>query len=146
MRYQPDHDPRCLSRLTIRWTDDDHELAGANGWFYRDRAEIVVDKRLHSIDRRCTLAHEFAHALRGDEPCGEAVLDQRQEEAADRMAARILIPLPLLVDATRWTAHHNEAAELLRVTNEVLETRIRGLHPAEKGLLDRIAHLRGGTA
>lgn len=120
-------------------------LPAGHGWWMPDVPGIVLDDRLTRVQRRCVLAHELAHVdLEHDEqvagacPVGRKVARSR-ETAADRLAARRLIPVGLLAQHVGWTRNWDEAAEIFDVTVDVLRTRVRGLHPAERGYLAKRA-------
>lgn len=136
MRYSPWRHLRSLVHLHLDFTDDDELLDGADARYYATVDRLLMDKRLNlQVERRCVLAHELAHAVRGDLPCGEAVLDARQEAFVEQWAARKLIALDDLADALRWSRQADEVAETLWVTVDLLEVRMRHLHPAERAYL-----------
>lgn len=136
MRYSPWRHLRSLVHLHLDFTDDDELLDGADARYYATVDRLLMDKRLDlQVDRRCILAHELAHAIRGDLPCGEATLDARQEAWVEQWAARKLIALDDLADALRWSRQADEVAEALWVTVDLLEVRMRHLHPAERAYL-----------
>lgn len=136
-RYSPWRHLRALPHLDITWTDDDTLLAGADARYFHTIRRIVMDKRLTQAERRSVLAHELGHALRGDLPCGDEALDLRQESVVEQWAARKLIELPALADALKWSDDPDEVADVLWVTRELLEVRLRHLHPAERAALRR---------
>lgn len=90
------------------------------------------------VERRCALAHELAH-IDLDHTTKPTVAE---EEAARRLAAQKLITWDALVDVFRWAHNAHEAADELWVTPEVLEDRLRHLHPHERGLLKCITATR----
>lgn len=136
-RYSPWRHLRSLVHLRLDFTDDDHLLDGADARYYATIDRILMDRRLETqVERRSVLAHELGHAIRGDLPCGDETLDARQEALVEQWAARKLIDLPALADALRWSDDPDEVAETLWVTPELLEARLRHLHPSE------VAHLR----
>lgn len=74
--------------------EDDYRKSlrpGDLGGYIHHRQTILLDSTLGSINRRCTLAHELAHAIRGDTPTGNPHFDARAERAADQLAAELLI-------------------------------------------------------
>lgn len=134
--------------VELVWTRDDDLLAGAEAWYDPEIETIYMDSRLRRLVSRCALAHELAHIVRGDVGCDNVFYDQRRESAADRLAARWLLDdldeLALEL-ATTDTAGH--AASNLRVTLDILEARVAGLHPAERHALGaRVRALRGEVA
>ncbi|KZE19121.1 hypothetical protein AVW13_11735 [Brevibacterium casei] len=100
---------------------------------------IWMEPRLLQVERRCTLAHELAHIDLGHTDCD----DPREESAARRLAARKLVDWDDLVDAYRWASCMHEWADELWVTEEVLEDRLRYLHPHELALLRMVGASRG---
>ncbi|WP_350269313.1 hypothetical protein AAFP32_11995 [Brevibacterium sp. CBA3109] len=60
------------------------------------------------------------------------------------MTAKKLIDWDDLVDVFRWAHTAHEAADELNVIPEVLEDRLRFLHPHEKVLLRLIGQARNG--
>lgn len=141
-RYSPWRHLRGLAHITLHFTDDDELLDGAHAWYYDRLRAIVMDRRLTQVERRSVLAHELGHVIRGDVPCGDEILDCRQESVVDQWAARKLIDLDALVDALRWSDDRHEVAESLWVTVDLLEVRVRHLHPAERAYLSRELGLR----
>lgn len=114
-------------------TDDLYQLAAALGVTitehtggpkgrYTHQARIISLRRglLHR-ELRCTLAHELAHAVAGDEPTGIAWLDARMERIADERAARWLITEDTYAAAERLVGPHPGAlARELGVTLHIL--------------------------
>lgn len=143
-RYSPWRHLRSLVHLRLDFTDDDDLLDGADARYFHTVGRLVMDKRLDTqVARRSVLAHELGHAVRGDLPCGSDLLDARQECAVDRWAARQLIELPALADALRWSDDPDEVAAELWVERELLEVRLRHLHPSERAYLRRALDLDG---
>lgn len=137
-RYSPWRHLRSLVHVRLDFTDDDHLLDGADARYYATVDRMLMDKRLDTqVERRSILAHELGHALRRDLPCGDDVLDARQECAVDQWAARKLIDLPALVDALKWSDDPEEVADALWVTRELLDVRVRHLHPSERAWVQR---------
>lgn len=101
---------------------------------------IWMEPRLLQVERRCTLAHELAHVDLGHTSCDDA----KAEQAACRRTARQLISWDALVDVFKWAHNAHEAADELWVTPEVLEDRLRFLHPNERALLALIGAARHG--
>lgn len=128
---------RHLNHITLHFTDDDVLLDGAHAWYYHRLRAIVMDKRLTQVERRSVLAHELGHVIREDVPCGSEILDARQESVVDQWAARKLITLDALTDALQWSDDPHEVAEALWVTVDLLEVRLRHLHPSERACLLR---------
>lgn len=78
-------------------------LAGA--YFHHQRL-IVIDSRLSEVAQRCALAHEYVHAIRGDE--GEQPASV--ERIVDETAARILIDPDAYAAAEHLHGGYNKAA------------------------------------
>lgn len=137
-RYSPWRHLRSLVHLRLDFTDDDDLLDGADARYYATVDRILMDARLETqVERRSVLAHELGHALRGDLPCGDDALDVRQEGVVQQWAARKMIDLSALADALQWSDDPEEVAEALWVTPELLEVRVRHLHPSEVSYLRR---------
>jgi hypothetical protein len=128
---------RHLPDVQLHFTDDDELLDGAHAWYYHRLRAIVMDSRLSQVERRSVLAHELGHVIRGDVPCGDEILDARQESVVDQWAARKLISLDALVDALRWSDDPHEVADALWVTVDLLEVRVAHLHPSERAAVKR---------
>lgn len=133
------------SDIELLWTDDDDYLEGSTGLWFPDSRQIVIDSRLLQVARRCTLAHELAHVVREDGPCDDPRADTRQELAADRMAARWLMPdMEVLAREIRCSSSNGHVAHALWVTLHLFEMRIKSLHPSErarlKALLSEASH------
>jgi hypothetical protein len=105
------------------------------GRYYHRLRTIVLRSGMLLAEQRATLWHELVHADRGDEPCGDH--DARQELSCHREAARRAIDLHDLADAVCWSDSHEEQAEQLKTTVDLLETRLHHLHPSERGYLQR---------
>lgn len=135
--FSPWRTLRHLPHISILFTDDDELLDGAHAWYYHRLRAIVMDSRLTQVERRSVLAHELGHVIRGDVPCGDEILDCRQESVVDQWAARKLITLEALADALRWSDDRHEVADCLWVTLDLLEVRLRHLHPSERAWLGR---------
>ena len=90
------------------------------------------------VERRCALAHELAHIDLGHTTKPTVA----EEQAARRFAAQKLITWDALVDVFRWAHNAAEAADELWVTVDVLEDRLRFLHPHERALLRYITSMR----
>lgn len=136
-RYSPWRHLRSLTDITLCFTDDEQILDGAYAWYLHRLRAIVMDKRLTQVERRSVLVHEIGHVIRGDVPCGNDVLDCRQESLVDQWAARKLITLDALIDALRWSDDPAEVADCLWVTEDLLEVRLAHLHPSERAYVKR---------
>lgn len=112
---------------------NDTRVAATNG-----NNAIWLDQDLLQVERRCAIQHEQAHIDLGHTNCD----DPREEQAARRLTAQKLIHWDALVDVFKWAHTAFEAADELWVTPEVLEDRLRFLHPHERGLLKCITATR----
>lgn len=101
---------------------------------------IWMDPDQLQVERRCTLAHEIAHIDLGHTDCS----DERDETQAQRLTANRLITWDALVDVFKWADNPHEAADCLWVTVDVLEDRLRFLHPHERLLLQQVVRARDG--
>lgn len=113
----------------------DKRIAATNG-----NNAIWLDKDLLQVEKRCAVQHEQAHIDLGHTSCAV----HREEEAAKRLTAQKLVTWDALVDAFRWAHTAEEAADELWVIPEVLEDRLRFLHPNERALLALIGASRHG--
>ena len=112
-------------------------LDEGRGWWCPDERVILLDERLDRRTARCVLAHELGHALLGHSgapPYGDARwLATRQEEQADRWAARRLVRPPDL--AAALAAHPDDPAAVaaeLHVTVDVVATWWRQARTTER--------------
>ena len=130
MSYNP------YSELAARpdWTLCFTPLPGEERGRWYDRLQTMLVRRdLTQVERRCTVAHEIEHALAGDEPQNDPVLDARREELRHRAAARKLIDFADLMRARKlYPDDPAQAAEELHVDLETLETRVRWLTKGER--------------
>lgn len=123
---------RDLTHIRLRWAVLPSGLYG-----YTDHAagEVVIAEGLTQAERRCTIAHETQHVLRG--PVLPS-LRHREELRVDRASARLLLPdIRTIADALAWATTPEEAADELWVDVDTLRCRVRSLHPAERGFLHR---------
>lgn len=132
--HHPWRDLRSRPHITLSWRDLPPGFRGATD----GTSAIWMEVDLLQVERRCTLAHELAHIDLGHTTKPTVA----EEEAARRLAAQKLITWDALVDVFRWAHNAFEAADELWVTPEVLEDRLRFLHPHERGLLKCITATR----
>lgn len=97
-----------------------------------DDSTVTIAPDINQAERRSTIAHEVEHILRGWSPC-----TAREECQVDRAAAQKLIGIRELGEALAWSSDEAEAADELWVDVQMLRTRIKHLHPAERGYLRR---------
>lgn len=115
---------------TIEWTHDLPDgIAALTVW--ADRA-VWVSASLSQVERRCVIEHERQHLIRG--PGGSVAFEER---AVDVATAHALIRLGDLVEAAKWARSLPELADELNVTQDVVHTRLRHLHPSERAVLRR---------
>lgn len=87
---------------------------------------------------RSVLCHELRHHEFRDVGTTCEKTTAKQERRADSAAARLLVNLHDLADAMIIHARHASAVAVeLRVSLDVVQTRISRLHPAERALLRR---------
>jgi Zn-dependent peptidase ImmA (M78 family) len=119
------------------------------GCWIPEQDTIILDDRLSQTERRCTLVHELVHRLHQDDPDLPPELAHFQEEACKAQAARLLIPMPALLDALLWSWAQREAemADHLWVDVDTLRDRMKHLTNDErKFLLDKIREAREDVA
>lgn len=128
----------ALTGVKVHYTDDQQVLQGRRGRWFPGPREIVIDKTLRRLKSRCTLAHELAHAVLNHGPCGGGDLfDYRRELEADQFAARLMLDdLEYLADTLAVTCGVGHAAAELRVTVDLLDTRLSTLTDEERVYID----------
>lgn len=96
-----------------------------------DGQTIWLSDRLSQRERRCTLMHELIHVERGHRGHQPAAVERSVREAT----ARAMLPcLDVIRDAI--AAHHPaEVADALWVTDDLLQTRLATLTPADRHYL-----------
>lgn len=132
--YSPWAELASLPDLKLEW----HELRGRLGEYLHGEQKIRLDPRMPRRQQRAVLCHELRHHRAGDERtvCGR--VDLRQEQRADREAARLLIDVRDLGEALAIHDQHLSATAVeLRVSDAMLRVRLRHLHPAERHYLSR---------
>ena len=96
--------------------------AGPKGRYVHQTRTISIRCDLGPTRYKCTLAHELAHAMAGDEPTGIAWADARMERAADITAARWLITEDAYAAAEAlYGPHPGALARELGVTHHTLQ-------------------------
>jgi Zn-dependent peptidase ImmA (M78 family) len=87
---------------------------------------------------RSVLCHELRHAQFEDVHTFCGAVNKWQEQRADSEAARLLIDVHDLADALLVHQQHLPAvAVALRVSINMLEVRLKRLHPSERHLITR---------
>ena len=90
------------------------------GWFPQHDL-ILLAPGLHPVEELCTLAHELGHATLGHTTHENGWFAQRQERAADRWAARMLIsPVECELAERLYGPSPNLIARELGVTTHIL--------------------------
>lgn len=121
---------RDLTHVTLHWA---HLPDGVLGLTDFDTGTVTLAHGMNQAERRCTIAHETQHVVRGPVP---AYLRAREEREVDRISARLLLPcVKQLGEVLAWAHNLFEAAEELWVDEPTLRARLESLHPAERGYL-----------
>lgn len=122
---------RALTNFELEWHD-----GGLMGETDHVGRKISLRRGLTWEQRRCTILHECLHAERGPVPGG---LVDREELRVRKETARIMLPDPRAIgDAYAWAQGDDEgAASELGVDVDVLRTRLKYAHPAERGYFAR---------
>ncbi len=103
---------------------------------------ITLHPHQSQAQRRCTLQHELVHLARSSQHGS----DDAEEEVVERQAARILIPMPLLLDKLRWTRDEHELADECWVDVPMLLARLRGMSDLERRMVaDLYREIEGGA-
>lgn len=112
-------DPSAIAEL-LGVTVAEH-TGGEKGRYY-GHGLISIRADLGYINRRCTLAHELAHAALGHRPDATGWLRARQERAADQWAANRLIDTDAYRAAEQQHGPHPGAiAAELEVTTHMVK-------------------------
>jgi hypothetical protein len=133
----PGHDPwhrfSELTDWTLRWAELPPGVMGET--CHRTRT-VTLALGMSQAERRCTIAHETEHVLRGPVLPHES---RREELRIDRTVARLLVPdVHELVDALSWARGHLEsAADALWVDDYLLQVRLLTLTDAERAYARR---------
>lgn len=115
------------------WTDDLPD--GRWGLTVHKERRVYLADHLDEAERRCTIAHETQHIIRGPyDPAAHL----REELIIDRKVGRLLAP------SVRWIGHalawyqadHEKAAWELWIDDDTLAVRLSSLTPRERALLD----------
>jgi hypothetical protein len=134
---RPPHHPwRRFGELTdwsLRWAELPSGVMGLT--CHRTRT-VTLAVGMSQAERRCTIAHETEHILRGPVPPHDVA---REELAIDRRVATLLIPsLREVVDAmVRARGHLELTADELWVDDYLLRVRLGSLSGREREFVDR---------
>jgi hypothetical protein len=136
-RGSHDHHPwRRFSLLTdwsLRWAELPEGVMGLT--CHRSRT-VTLALGMSQAERRCTIAHETEHILRGPvDPSGAL----REELVIDRAVARLLMPSAAAVAEALVGArgHLETAADGLWVDDYLLQVRLASLTPVERERIRR---------
>ena len=122
---------RQLEDWRLRW---EPLPAGILGLTCHRTRTVTLALGLSQAERRCTIAHETQHILRGP---GSTCDDVHERAAIERTVARLLIPsVGDLADAlTRAHGCFESAADELWVDDMTLGARLASLRPGERDYL-----------
>lgn len=127
---------RSLPEITLAWHDGEDR-----GWYEHETQTLSIRRGMTQAERRSTVRHELEHHFRGP-LLGELI--EREEAACELAAARDLIDIRKLGEGLAWTRNLAELADELWVDEDLVEIRLKRLHPSERAYLNqRLAHLRG---
>lgn len=128
---------RALSDWTLKWAHLPEGIWGETCW---ETKTVTLTHGLNQAERRCTIAHETQHVLRGPVP---PHVEAREELHVDRNAARLLLPdIRVVGETLAWSPSLEEAAGELWVDPEMLGVRLKSLHPSERAYLrNRLSEL-----
>lgn len=132
-RHHPWRVFSTLTDWTLEWTDDLPDDTWGRTVFAD--MKVFVANGLDQAGRRCTIAHETQHILRGPAPVEQNL---REELITDRRVSRLLVPsVRRLGHALSW--HHaatERVADELWVDEKILDVRMAGLTHRERTYLD----------
>lgn len=117
----------------LRWTSDLPD--GRWGLTVHREKTVYLADHLDEAERRCTIAHETQHIIRGPYA---PVMHLREELIINRKVGRLLAP------SARWIGHalawhqadHEKAAWELWIDDDTLAVRLSSLTPRERAHLD----------
>ena len=123
---------RGLSDWTLRWARLPFGVWGETCF---DTQTVTLTTGMNQAERRCTIAHETQHILRGPVDDHEHL---REELLVDRAVSRLLLPsLERVVDSMAWARGDTDlAADDLWVDPLILEVRLSALHRLEREFID----------
>lgn len=132
--YSPWAELAARPHLDLVWID----LGSRLGEYDHGEATIRLNCRLRRHQARSVLCHELRHAEVGDYSTACDRVNLRQEQRADREAARLLVDVRDLGDAIAADGeHHGALAGALRVSLHIVRIRLAHLHPSELHYLRR---------
>lgn len=126
------HPWRFFATLTdwrLEWTRD--LPAGRLGLTLHSERRVLLAEGMDQAERRCTIAHETGHILRGPVSGCHRL---REEALVDRQAARLLMPSARKIGhALAWArADYEAAADELWVDEQLLNVRLSTLAPRDR--------------
>jgi hypothetical protein len=127
-----------LSDWALHWAELPPGVMGLT--CHRTRT-VTLARGMSQAERRCTIAHETEHIVRGPVAPHQA---RREEVAIDRTVARLLMPnLGWVTDAmVRASGHLESAADELWVDDYLLQVRLDLLTDREReGVGRRVAEV-----
>ena len=135
--YSPWAEAAALPHLEIR--REMPSRPGLLGEYLHHLAVVRLHPGMPRRQERSVLAHELRHVAHGDAVTACGRVNLRQEQRADRESSRLLVDLHDLADAMvlHGEQHTSAVAVELRVSLDVVRTRLHHLHPAERHLLTR---------
>lgn len=111
---------------------------GRLGEYIHHLSLIRLEPAMPRRQARAVLCHELRHHQFGDVATFCASLNRWQEARADSAAARLLIDIHDLSDALLVHDQNLQATAVsLRVSVDMVEVRLKRLHPSERHLLAR---------
>ncbi len=125
---------RKLAHIRVTWADLPVGILG----YTNGLDEIVMDKRLLQVERRCTLTHELVHIEWGHLHCQSAKVEQ--QVCAE--VSRRLITIEQMLKYIPWARNYDELADELWVTSDVLDDRIKCLTKDEWVLIKALEDQR----
>ena len=94
---------------------------GLPGYYDHETRTISTRRGMSPALYRSTLAHELAHAIYGDTPTGNGYYDEKQENRANRFAAKLLINQDTFAADFAWCQGNlQELADELEITQHLL--------------------------
>lgn len=121
---------RKLSHIRLTWADLPVGILG----YTNGVDEIVMDRRLLQVERRCTLTHELVHIEYGHTRCQPA----KVERQVCAEASRRLVTIEQLLKHLPWARNLSELADDLWVTSAVLDDRIACLTKDDWALINAL--------
>jgi len=122
---------RAMSHFTLEWSQLPEGVLGITD--YRRRT-VTLALGMTEAERRCTIAHEVEHILRGPVPSWFQAREEREIEA---VAARKLIAIRDLAEALAWADDEAQVADELWVDVATVRARLARLRSAEQDYLRR---------